>query len=65
MVVARQEFRVESQFILTDCDGGHEGPILFLQVTVLVLLVARPSTASVAPAVHSVCMENAVLAAFT
>lgn len=42
LVVARQEFRVELQFMVTDCDCDDEGHILLLKVTVLVFLVDRP-----------------------
>lgn len=41
-VVARQEFRVELQFMLTDCGCDDEGHILLLKGTVLVFLVDRP-----------------------
>lgn len=46
LVVARQEFRAELQFMVTDFDCDDEGHILSLKVTVLVLLVDGPTTGS-------------------
>lgn len=44
------EFRVQSQFMWTDCDGDDEGQIVFVKVTELVLLVAR--------AIPSICSSS-------
>lgn len=41
LMVPRWEFRIEFQFLLTDCDGDDEGHVVFLKVTALTILVGR------------------------